>query len=354
MGDAVAVDKEIRSLSWNNPQVVRDTVDAAIYHRIVPLLAEALARAQRQQLLFDEVMRAYREETSHVLRLETLLERAVNALSEAEVSVAAFKGPALAHCYYEKPSQRTYVDIDLLVSIEDLDTANEALTTVGLLPTTVDWRQTAQSGYGEVTYLGPDHTMLDLHWHPMREPAIRRAFTWTTEDLLGRAAMASVAGVEVRVLDPEDMLIAVASHACYDGAYRLGWLVDVARIEQSGQVRWDVLAERGASTGMGLPVQVIRDRARHVLGYRNEASPLARGTWRSMTAALTAVRPVEQTFGQAMRGGILYRSTRRTSMASMAAFTTLMRDEVATPFLTNPDHRWRRRHRQRDRTSPIH
>ena len=354
VGDAVEVASQLRSSTWTSPQVVRDTLDAAIYHRVVPLLAEALAHAPGEELLFDEMMRAYREETSHVLRLESLFVRAVGALSEAGIAVAAFKGPALAHCYYGTPAQRTYMDIDLLISIEDLDVANDALGSVGLLPTDVRWRQVANSGYGEVTYLGPDHTMLDLHWHPIREPVIRRAFTWTTQDLLGRATIAPVAGIEVPVLDPEDMLIAVASHACYDGAYRLGWLVDVARIERSGRVRWDVLAERCASTGIGLPVQVVRDRARRVLGYPEQSRPLARGTWRMLTATLAAVRPVEQTFGQVLRGGILYRSTRQSSGASIAALATLMRDEVARPLLTDPDHRWRSRRRQRDRAPTLH
>ncbi len=354
VGDAVEIALELHSPVWTSPQVVRDTVDAAIYHRIVPLLAEALAQAPGENLLCDDIMRVYREQTSHVLRLESLFVRAFGALSEAGIAVASFKGPALAHCYYKTPAQRTYVDIDLLISSEDLDAANDALGTVGLLPTDVRWRQAVNSGYGEVTYLGSDQAMLDLHWHPIRETAIRQAFTWTTQDLLQRATIAPVAGMEVPVLDPEDMLIAVASHACYDGAYRLGWLVDVARIERSGRVRWDVLADRCANTGMGLPVQVVRDRARRTLGYPDQSRALARGTWRTLTAALAAVRPVEQTFGQVLRGGILYRSTRRTSGGSIAALATLMSDEVAKAVLTDPNHRWRSQRRQRDRELTLH
>lgn len=153
------------------------------------------------------------------------------------------------------------------------------------------------------------------------------------------------------MLDPEDMLIAVATHASYDGAYRLGWLVDVARVEQSGRVRWDVLAQRCETTGLGLPVQVLLDRARRTLDYTPaDSRTLARGPWRLLTTALSVSRPIEQTFEQVLRGGLVYRATRQTSRTSVAALAALVRDEVAKPLLTDPSHRWKHRRRYRDHT----
>jgi hypothetical protein len=353
VGDRGAVASEIRASDWASPPIVRDTVDAAVYHRIVPQLAGTLSQSSGGGPLFEETMRVYRSQTSNVLRLEALLVCAVAALSEAGIAMASFKGPALAHSYYDAPSHRTYVDIDLLIPEDAIGRADEALKSAGLQPTNVYWHEAVRSGYGEVTYLGPNHTMLDLHTHPIREPAIRRAFSWTTADLLSRSTVTHVAGIELPVLDPEDMLIAVATHACYDGAYRLGWLLDIARIEQSGRVRWDVLAERCRGTGIGLPVQVVLDRARRTLGYHEVSPTLARGPWPRLTAGLAAVRPVEQTFGQALRGGVIFRSTRQTAGRSVAALATLVLDEVAKPLLTDPNHRWKRRRRQRDR-APAH
>jgi len=295
-------------------------------------------------------MRVYESQTGQVLRLETLLRAAVIALTDAGIASAVFKGPALAHCYYENPAQRTYVDIDLLISVENLIEANQALRSAGLKPIDNRLDKAVRSGYGEVTYHGPNNTTLDLHWHPMREPAVRRSFNWPTSDLLKRTTTAEVADIELSILDPEDMLIAVATHACYDGAYRLGWFVDVARIEQSDQLRWDVLAQRCRSAGVGLPVQVVLDRGRRALGYHPDGSwPLARGTWRGVTAALSAARPVEQTFGQAGRGGVVFRATRRTTVGSLGALAGLVVAEVAQPVLTDPEHRWRRSRPERDR-----
>jgi hypothetical protein len=351
VGDRGTVTSEMRASDWASPPIVRDTVDAAVYHRIVPQLAGMLSQSSGGGPLFEETMRVDRSQTSNVLRLEVLLGRAVAALSEAGIAVASFKGPALAHSYYDAPAHRTYDDIDLLIPEDAMRRADEALKSAGVQPTNADWHEdeAVRAGYGEVTYLGPNHTMLDLHTHPIRERAVRRAFSWTTADLLSRTTVTQVAGIEVPVLDPEDMLIAVATHACYDGAYRLGWLLDIARIEQSGRVRWDVLAERCRGTGIGLPVQVVLDRARRTLGYREVSPTLARGPWPRLTAGLGAVRPVEQTFGQALRGGVIFRSTRQTAGRSVAALATLVLDEVAKPLLTDPNHRWKRQRRQRDR-----
>ena len=352
VGDSGNFASQFRSSTWTSKQVIRNTVDAAIYHRIVPQLAEALAQQPAEAPLLVEVMGVYRSQTSHVLRLESLLIQTVDALSQAGVALAAFKGPAVAHRYYDTPAQRTYVDLDLLVSRRDMGQADEALKSAGLHPTSAQWQKEVDSGYGEVTYLGPDHTMLDLHWHPMREPSVRRTFDWKTADLLGRATTSRVAGLDLPVLDPEDMLIAVATHACYDGAYRLGWLLDVARIERSGLIRWDVLAQRCGSTGLGLPVQVVLDRARRTLGYSpHESQPYGRAAWRALIATLGTIRPVQHTFGQAGRGGVVFRSTRRTSGASIAALATLLLEEVAKPYLLDPDHRWKRPRLQRDRAT---
>jgi hypothetical protein len=352
-GGTIEATAELLISSSITGQVVQDTVDAAIYHGIVPLLAEALGHTTARGRLFDETLRVYQSQTGQVLRLEALLGAAVTALSNAGIASAVFKGPALAHCYYAKPVQRTYADIDLLISVDNLTHANQALRSVGLHPNDSEYLEALHSGYGEVTYYGPKSTALDLHWHPMREPAVRRSFNWPTSDLLNRTTTAEVADIELSILDPEDMLIAVATHACYDGAYRLGWFVDLARIEQSGQLRWDVLAQRCRSAGVGLPVQVMLDRGRRALGYYPEESwPLARGTWRTVSATLDAARPVEQTFGQAGRGGVVFRATRRATVNSLGALAGLVVAEVARPVLTDPDHRWKRSQRDRDRRTP--
>jgi hypothetical protein len=336
---------------WASERIVSDTVDAAAYHAIVPLVAEALLKHQAPTSLQAEMLRVYRSQAAHVLRLEVLLKDVGAVLELAGVPFAVFKGAALAHGYHGNPLHRTYADVDVLVCAEDLDRVDLLLRDAGYLASEPTWRQALSLGYGETLYLAPNGTALDLHWHPIREPAIRRAFSLNTRDLLDRARTHRLDGRAPPSLDAEDMLVVVCAHACYDGAYRLGWMVDVARIEQSGQVRWDVLNDRCTQTGLGLPVQIVLDRARHALRYIPSGAPLQGGVWRGMMSALSAVRPIERSFGQAARGGVVFRSTRRSALASLRSLGQLAVIEVVKPLVTDPEHRWRQNRQSRDRSA---
>ena len=231
------------------------------YHAIVPLVAEALLEHRAPEALRAEILRAYRSQVAHVLRLEAVLKDLAAVLEGAGVPFAVFKGAALAHGYYGNPLDRAYVDVDVLVRAEDLGHVDLLLRQMGCGPSGLLWPQAFSSGYGEILYTAPSGVALDVHWHPIREPAIRRAFSLATKDLLERSRMLEIDGASVPVLDAEDMLVVVCAHACYDGAYRLGWLVDVARIEQSGHIGRGTLEERCRKSDLGLPVQVILDRA---------------------------------------------------------------------------------------------
>jgi Uncharacterised nucleotidyltransferase len=347
--DLAEIESHSTNPIWTNPDVIRDTVDAAVYHAIVPLAAEILLEKRFPHLLRSKMMKVYRAQATHVLRLELLLRNVAGSFGSTGVPFAAFKGATLAHGYYANAVQRAYVDVDILVRAENLGQADATLRDMGCMPTEPNWQVALSQGYGEVLYQAPNGAALDLHWHPIREPAIRRVFTQDPGDLIDRSRGVFVGEMSVPALDAEDMIIVVATHACYDGAYRLGWLIDVARIEQSGQVRWDVLNDRCRETGLGLPVQVLLDRARRTLGYSQDIPPLGRGSWRTLTGMLTALRPVEQTFGRVGRGGVVFRATRRTSTSSVVALGHLAIAEVAKPVFTDPQHRWRRDRDLRDR-----
>ena len=238
-----------------------------------------------------------------------------------------------------------------LIRAEDLGRVDLLLRDLGCLRSDGLWQQALSCGYGEIVYKTPNGSALDVHWHPIREPAIRRSFSLHTTDLLERSRTERLGVTALPVLDAEDMLVVVCAHACYDGAYRLGWLVDVARIEQSGHVRREVLDERCRRSGLGLSVQVLLDRARRTLGYTASSAALHGGLWRAMTGALSVVRPVEQSFGQAGRGGVVYRATRRSTGTSFGALGRLVVTDVAKPVLTDPEHRWRGKRDLRDRTA---
>lgn len=152
---------------WASPRVVRDTIDAAVYHAIVPMVAEALREHQAPKPLQTGMLRVYRSQAAHVLRLETVLKDVGAVFEAASVPFAAFKGAALAHGYYGNPVHRGYVDVDLLIRDEDLGRADLLLRDLGCLPSDPLWQQAFSSGYGEILYTAPNGSALDVHWHPI-------------------------------------------------------------------------------------------------------------------------------------------------------------------------------------------
>jgi hypothetical protein len=320
----------------NDTETADEVVAAAGYHAILPLLWHAIENtpdvpAALRSTTHDEYLRL----VARALRLRHLVEVVDEALTAAKIPYAIYKGPALAR-YYPGAEQRAFGDVDLLINRLDVDRADMALREAGL---SGGWSG-VESNYGETSYLHGGHGALDVHWHVMREPRIRAAFNIDSAEMLARTRRVRFGDHEMSVLDPVDELIATATHACFDGAYRLGWFVDVSRVLADGDLDWNEARARARRTHTNLPVQVIIDRTRRALEV-DTPQPMARGLWRGALATLSAVRPVERTFRQAGRGGLAFRSTRASSTRSFVALGGLIFTEGVRPLIANPQHRWR-------------
>jgi Uncharacterised nucleotidyltransferase len=318
----------------DRPAVAAETVAAAVYHGVVPLLWAAVEGADAPDALRAAVRDPYLSLIALQLRLDNLAKVADEALTSAAIAYAVYKGPAVAR-HYPSPTLRGYSDIDVLVSRRDLDRADAALREAGL---DGGWAGVPDS-YAETAYHRNGMGSLDLHWHVMREEQVRTAFRLDTDMMLSRARRRS-SGADLVALDEADELIAVATHACFDGAYRLGWLVDVARLLLAPELDSGELRRRCAQSGTALPVQVILDRAQRAIELpADEVS--GRGPWRRSLDWLSTHRPAERTFRQAGRGGLAYRATRSTSARSFAALTQISLREGLLPLVTDRNHRWR-------------
>ena len=78
-----------------------------------------------------------------------------------------------------------------------------------------------------------------------------------------------IGGVPVRTLGPDDTLIYLCVHGSVHVWYRLFWLLDVAKLVESGQIRnWDHLADRAARSGTLRPLAQGLVLAHVLLGSR--------------------------------------------------------------------------------------
>ncbi len=343
LGENVTVN-ELDDDRLGEPDIAVEVVKAADYHAILPLLFKATAASACPPRLRDHARANYLPLVARGLRLEHLLHTAATVLAAADLPYTVFKGPSLAWRYYPVPDDRIYTDVDLLVNRHHLDAADAALKGAGLS----DITQPSLPGCAERQYHLDGYGSIDLHWNVIREPSVRNSFALDTATMLTRAKTTEIAGLNCPTLDDCDQLIAVATHACFDGAYRLGWLVDLALLLGSPSLDWELARRRCMETQTSLPVQILLDRTKRSLDCELPGPPLTRAAWRDLMAAVSAMRPAEATFRQAGRGGLLFRSTRRSTLGSLAQLAPTLALEGVLPLLRDPGHRWRRVRAQRD------
>ncbi len=250
---------------------------AAEYHGISMLVHSALRRIGFEDTtVADALTSTFRSYVGTSMRTahDQLVVR--TALNGAGLAWAILKGPMLSEIYYGDASARSSTDLDVLVDPRDLGAALDVLADAGAQLIDVNWDLIRKTRRGELNLRLPMGTPLDLHWTLVNEASVRRCFNLPSSRLLERRVTHQLTAGESPSLDQTDTLVHVALHACLSGGHRLGWLTDVARVVEHGDLDWEEVVERGQQAGAGLPVAVMVERARRVLGLRVPAHVLKR------------------------------------------------------------------------------
>jgi hypothetical protein len=180
-------------------------------------------------------------------RLERSLEEAMGAVANAGVPCALLKGPFLGERLYGEAALRPSVDLDLLVSADDLDHATAALGDAG-------WRVEGGASarwhrrHHHHLLLGrPGATDVELHFRAH----VGFGAVLPAEDLLGRTSSSEFLGKPVRLLAPEDEALYLAVHAAGHGLGRLLWLVDLkALLALHPGLDWNAVVARAQAFGL--------------------------------------------------------------------------------------------------------
>lgn len=166
---------------------------------LLPILPLAL-----RQLLSN----AYRQNALRNLRLFQTLLQLLQMLEGAGIPVLLLKGVHLANFVYADPALRTMGDVDILVAEEHLTEATKIMQAMGL-QTPPGGDQVHRHHY-HIRFTQPDTDVtIELHWHlhqPHGSAQIDLAALWAN------ARAATLAGLPVRLLAPEDLLIHLAFH----------------------------------------------------------------------------------------------------------------------------------------------
>lgn len=204
-------------------------VDLAMHHRVFPviyarlkMLDEGVIPAFVQKTLYNQ----YKRNTFQMLRLSAEMEQVSRLFSAEKVRLLFLKGPMLGHDLYGDISLRTSGDLDMLISINQLEDAEKLLLKMGYEKD--DYFKTVLNDWKwrnhHVTFFHPEKRMkLEIHWRlnpgPMKEPGFN--ILWK------RKGRSEITSYPIYTLKREDLFLFLLSHGARHGWSRLRWLIDI-------------------------------------------------------------------------------------------------------------------------------
>lgn len=268
----------VRGDAWRSPSppVARlaplvDRADfalAAEYHGVPGYARAALLQVDADPALVDAVLPAYHRSLLHHLRALSDLTVVDAALRSVGAPYVVVKGPVLATQTHERADLRAYSDLDVLVPPPYFARAVASLIEAGCHPVGRAFHALIKVQAGELNFVLPSGGALDLHWHTLNSPSVRRAFRVDPAVLVGRSVISDVGGVPAPVLDRADTVLYVAMHAVLSGAHRLLWIKDVDQLLSSESVPWPEVAARAEEARAEILLALAIRQAGTVLGTR--------------------------------------------------------------------------------------
>lgn len=247
----------------------------AAYQRVSPLLYYRFKMCESEppipRQVFRHLQTAYLTEAARNTYLYHELSQVLNLLQREAIPVVVLKGGYLAECVYRNIALRSLSDFDLLIRRQDLARAQRLLLA---------------AGYGP----GNPRLPLDLHWNldlSIAHLAIDIDAVWE------RTQPASIAGVEVLALAPEDCLIHLCLHLASHHLFQfagLRTLCDIRKVIErfTPQLQWEHVWQRthewGGSNAVCLSLLLAHERLgvpipQHVMRKANSGNFERQKSW---------------------------------------------------------------------------
>jgi len=258
---APAIDSREPTTAW------KEVASLAAGHDLAPLLYTRLknndVRARVPVDVWEQLRLAYFSSANRNTRLYRGLRAVLVAFGNAGVPVIVLKGAFLAEAVYGDVAVRPMCDVDLMVPRADLPRARAILLGLGGTSehaTDIEWCCRTSAHLPAVVIHG---LIVEIHWTlvaPIGPVSVDVAGLWD------RACPASIAGVDVLGLSPEDLLL----HLCLSASCRnglIGGLRPFSDIVETilrcrGEMDWSQIAARAQEWGgaryVGLTLQLAR------------------------------------------------------------------------------------------------
>jgi hypothetical protein len=232
----------------------RDLISAAVRHGVAPFLAHRLAQTAPAGALPPDVARNLQDLRRRAAAGNLLLQREASGLlrrfAEHGIPVILLKGLHLAELVYGDLTLRPMADIDLLVRRGDFARVETLLADLGYQGPARDDERRRQylERHFHVPYRGPAGSVVEIHWHlvpPFSPIALDIDAVWS------RAERRMLAGVDVFLLSPLDLLVYLCLHATAEHQLGMGLRlvldIDQAVRRYSGEVDWEQVVEVAAA-----------------------------------------------------------------------------------------------------------
>jgi len=258
-----------------------DAVQESARQGITPLLYRRVQAPGRRADVPPRVARRLRElaigSAVKSLRLYRELAEVLGALRREGIDVIVLKGAYLAEIVYGDIALRPMTDVDLLVRKRDLARVEAKLFAMGYAQRRQPHRD---EDYSTCQHLHPltkaGGPPIEIHW-TIESPT--EPFAIDVEGLWGRARPATVAGVDVLALSPEDLLLHLCLHTAFHHRLALGlrgcWDI-LETIRHCGNaIDWEQVQRRARRWGVEKYVYLMLHLAKELLGAAVPAQALA-------------------------------------------------------------------------------
>ncbi|RDW20419.1 nucleotidyltransferase domain-containing protein [Oceanobacillus chungangensis] len=207
-------------------------IDLAMHHRVYPVLYSKLRMGDRNlipEFVVDKIYKHYKQNTFQMLFLTAEMEEVSKMFAANNIPVLLLKGPALAHDLYGDISLRTSSDLDVLIPIEQLDSAEEILLDLGYqkddyIKTVLnDWKWR----HHHITFIHPlKKIKVEIHWRLSPGPAKEPGFA----ELWERRRQSKLTNQPMYLLGKSDLFLFLIAHGARHGWSRIRWLLDIHQL----------------------------------------------------------------------------------------------------------------------------
>jgi hypothetical protein len=224
--------KNIDIKSWTNEIDWDLFLELALHHRVYPILYTQVKIIDEKLVppyVFKILSQFYRKNTFQMLYLGAEMEQVSRICSENLIRILFLKGPVLALDLYGDISKRTSSDLDILVSIHDLQKVDALLKNIGyekddyIESILGDWKWR----HHHITYFNSERKIkIEIHWRLNPGPGKEPSFL----ELWDRKRTSPITKYPIYYLGQEDLFLFLVCHGARHGWSRLRWLTDVNQI----------------------------------------------------------------------------------------------------------------------------